>query len=131
MKTSPNQIIVIVSKNPADKAHPYTIINLEALNLALATLKGCDLALWLYIAKNQNQYKFALSRAEFCRCTAFSKGSYHNAVANLREKGYLVLKEGTKDTYIFYEGGKNVPSEDDLEIEVTQEKQDQTKEFVF
>ena len=57
LSSSANQTIVIVSKNPTDKTHPYTIINLEALDLAIATLKGCELVLWLYIAKNRLHYQ--------------------------------------------------------------------------
>lgn len=131
MPTTPNQQIVIVSKCATDKQHPYTIINLEAMDLALATLKGCDLALWLYIAKNQNKYSFALSRVDFCRSTAYSKNSYHNAIASLKEKGYLVQKEDGSNVYIFYEGGASVPSKEDVEIEIPQPKQEQINGFKF
>lgn len=131
MSSSANQTIVIVSKNPTDKAHPYTIINLEALDLAIATLKGCELALWLYIAKNQNKYKFALSRADFCKKTAFSESSYHRAVAGLKEKGYLVKKNPESSTFIFYEGGCELPTEGDIEIEVSDFKQKQMNGFKF
>ena len=131
MATVPNQQIVIVSKCAADKQHPYTIINLEAMDLALATLKGCDLALWLYIAKNQNKYSFALSRVDFCRNTAYSKNSYHNAVASLKEKGYLVQKENESNIYIFYEGGTTIPTKEDIEVEIPQPKQDQINGFKF
>ena len=131
MAAVPNQQIVIVSKCDADKQHPYTVINLEAMDLALATLKGCDLTLWLYIAKNQNKYSFALSCADFCRSTAFSPSSYHRAVISLKEKGYLVQKEINSNVCIFYEGGISVPSKEDVEIEVPQPKQEQINGFKF
>ena len=131
MATMPNQEIIIVSKAAADRDHPYTVINLEALDFALATLKGSELALWIYIAKNQNKYSFALSCVDFCRKTAFSSSSYHRAVMSLKEKGYLVKKENAENIYIFYEGGTTVPSKDDIEIEIPQIKQDQINGFSF
>jgi hypothetical protein len=120
-----------VSKNPADKAHPYSIINLEAMNTALATLKGGELALWLYLAKNQNMYSFALAMTDFCRSTAYSRNTYHNAVAALKEKGYLVKKPNTENTFIFYEGGHTVIDENSLDIEIPDEKCTETEEFKF
>ena len=131
MATTSNQQIVIVSKCNADKQHPYTVINLEAMDLALATLKGCDLTLWLYIAKNQNRYSFALSCVDFCRSTAFSSSSYHRAITSLKEKGYLVQKEVGSNIYIFYEGGSSIPSKEDVEIEIPQLKQEQIDGFKF
>lgn len=52
METVENQKIIIVSKELADKRHPYTIINLEALRYARQLLKVSDFKVWTYIAEN-------------------------------------------------------------------------------
>ena len=61
MKTVPNQRIIKIKKEPTDKEHKYTMNNLNALNEALEKLdtKG-GFKLYMYFAKNQNNYEFAL-----------------------------------------------------------------------
>ena len=105
MDTAENQKIVIVNKATTDKKHPYTPINIEVLNNALTTLKGNEFKVWMYIAKNQNHFTFALSRVAFCRWSGTSVSTYHRAVTSLIEKGYLVPSKSNSNTYTFYEAG--------------------------
>ena len=60
-KTSPNQKTITVCKAICDNQNYYTMINLEALDKAAQTLKSGAFKLWIYLAKNQNNYTFALS----------------------------------------------------------------------
>lgn len=57
--------------------------------------------LWIYFAKNQNKYTFALSSKAVQDCFGMKIKQYNNAVAKLIEKGYLQQIE--KNTYIFNE----------------------------
>lgn len=66
LKTVPNQRTIKVRKSATDKEHRYTTNNLEALAEAsrnLETLGGFKL--YIYLAKNQNNYEVALSSADF------------------------------------------------------------------
>lgn len=134
MEVVENQKVIVVCKENADKDHPYSIINLSALDKALGTLKNSEFKLWIYIAKNQNNYTFALSCADFCRTTGVSNKTYHSAVKSLIEKGYLVKKniDNDKDnTYTFHEAGFNVPMKEDIVIEIEEAKRKQQEQFVF
>lgn len=126
INTVPNQIIVIVNKEKADKIHPYSCINLEASNYAAI---HCDTVgsfkLWYYMASNQNQYEFALSRVAFCMWSGLSKDAYLAAVKKLKEQGFLVPVPGCKNKYTFYElpTTETIPeTKEDLEIQIPEEK---------
>lgn len=51
--TVENQKIVIVNKGISDSKHPYSIINLAAIDEAMKVLKNSEFKLWLYIAKTK------------------------------------------------------------------------------
>ena len=135
METVENQKIIIVSKELADKRHPYTIINLEALRYARQLLKVSDFKVWTYIAENQNQYTFALSCVAFCRECGISKNTYHTAIQSLIEKGFLVPQKAEKNnTYIFYELPKketDPESEEDASIQIPPDKISELQKFQF
>ena len=95
MKLTANQKLVEVSKAGDGK---HTILNLEALQRASSDLQGEAFKLWVYLAKNQNGYTFALSMVDALSWGLGSKSSYYRAVKELEEKGYL-LKNGYR--YIF------------------------------
>ena len=57
--------------------------------------------LWIYFAKNQDKYTFALSSKAVEECFGMKIKQYNNAVATLIEKGYLQHIEN--NTYIFHE----------------------------
>lgn len=103
-KTVPNQKYIIIKKEPSNAQNKYAIMNIKALEKALRELKECELKLWLYLNKNQNNHSFALSRQDIINNGILSDGSYKNAVKGLKEKGYI---EENKNTYIFYEMPKN------------------------
>ena len=128
MDTDENQKIVIVNKATTDKKHPYTPINIEVLNNALTTLKGNEFKVWMYIAKNQNQFTFALSSKETCRICNICRSTYVSAIHALLDKGYLVPKVDEKNVYIFYEAGSNDP---DATIKISENKKAEIDSFQF
>lgn len=104
IKTVPNQRKITVNKAQADKKNHYTINNLAALDEAAGALESLGgFKLYIYFAKNQNNYTFALSSADFCKWSGLSVKAYNTAFAELVEKGYLQLQSGSKTIYNFYE----------------------------
>lgn len=97
MITSPNQKLLEVSK---EEQGTHTIIQLKALERASRDLQGETFKLWLYLAKNQNGYEIALSKADAISWGIGSKSSYYRSIKELQSKGYL-QKNGSR--YIFYE----------------------------
>ena len=86
----PNQKIVQIGKRTVRNGQNlYATMNLEALQLAMKTLKGSSLKMWLYLNKNQEKYTFELSRAA-CLEWGIKKDSYYDGIKELMEKGYLV-----------------------------------------
>ena len=101
IKTSPNQKTITVKKEKADKNNYYTIINLNALELAAQNLKSGAFKLWIYFAKNQHNFTFGLSNKEVAETFGIKKDQYDKAVKELIEKGYLI--ETSKNHYDFIE----------------------------
>lgn len=122
----PNQREITVKKEVSDKKHKYSIHNLAALDEAAIRLQSdAGFKLYMYIAKNQDKYNFALSRADFMRWSGFKDKAYKSAFAELEKEGYLVLKEGKKDVYTFYE--KSQIPEEKVTIEIPEEKVQEIK----
>lgn len=107
MPIVPNQRTITVKKEQADKNHLYTINNLQALDEAVNVLQSKGgFKLYMYLAKNQNNYNFALSSADFCQWSGLAMTAYKTAFEELKEKGYLIPKDkqNTRETiYTFYE----------------------------
>lgn len=100
----PNQRIIRVQKAKADKTHLYTIFNLESLYSACKRLKTIGgIKLYLYIGKNQNNYSFELSRADFMEWSGLAETAYRSGIKELIDNGYLVNTKG--NYYTFYEHG--------------------------
>lgn len=100
-KLVPNQKEVKVMKEPCDKAHYYAMINLDAMQQAAVNLAAPAFKLWVYFAKNQNGYEFALSSKDVLESFGMKKDQYDGAVKKLIEGGYLVAEGGSK--YSFHE----------------------------
>ena len=76
--------------------------NLDALRQAMNCLKGSGLKMWLYINKNQDGYRFELSR-QACAEWGIKKDSYYDGFNDLVNKGYLRLSHPGSNIYYFYE----------------------------
>lgn len=104
LHTVPNQRILTVNKEPTDKQHLYTMNNLEAIGEAARSLQTkAGFKLYIYIAKNQNNHTFALSSKDFCEWSGVGIAAYNSAFAELVDNGYLVSKNDSKTTYMFYD----------------------------
>lgn len=100
-KTSPNQKTITIQKEDCNKQNYYAAINLNALELAAIDLKSGAFKLWIYFAKNQNNYTFGLSNKAVAEQFGIKKDQYDSAVKELIEKGYLI--ETAKNKYVFKE----------------------------
>lgn len=58
--------------------------------------------MWLYINKNQDGYRFELSR-QACAEWGIKKDSYYDGFNDLVNKGYLRLSQPGSNIYYFYE----------------------------
>jgi len=96
-----------------NKDNIYAAINIKAMKQAMALLKPNTYKLWCYMAKNQNNYTFALSCADACSFCKFSKPTYLASVQELIDTGYLVNTSG--NSYDFYEA---LPEEKEILITV-------------
>lgn len=100
----PNQKQIAVNKELCDKMHIYSIHNLNALDYAAHDLQtAAGFKLYIYIAKNQDKYKFDLSNVLFHNWSGCGRTAYNSAVKELIDKGYLVEDEEKKNFYNFYE----------------------------
>jgi hypothetical protein len=97
MKTVPNQKMVNVVKEPCNnekKENHYSRINLDAMSNAALDLDAGAFKLWVYFAKNQDNFNFALSSKAVEENFGIKIKQYNNAVNTLIEKGYLVNTKG-------------------------------------
>jgi hypothetical protein len=105
IKTVPNQKVVSVCKLPCDKkdkSKKYTVNRLEGIDQAAKELKSkAGFKLYIYLAKNQHDFKIALSSADFCSWSSCALTAYNTAVEELIEKGFLKQESG--NNYIFYD----------------------------
>ncbi len=100
----PNQKQIAVNKELSDRDHIYSIHNLNALDYAAGNLQtAVGFKLYMYMAKNQDKYKFDLSNVLFCNWAGCGRAAYNSAVKELIDKGYLVEDERQKNLYNFYE----------------------------
>ena len=76
--------------------------NLDALRQAMNNLKGSGLKMWLYLNKNQDHYRFGLSRVD-CAEWGIRKDSYYDGIKDLIANGYLRQSQPGSNLYIFYE----------------------------
>ena len=77
----------------------------------MTELKGSGLKMWLYINKNQDNYRFELSR-KACEDWGIKKDSYYDGFNDLVKHGYLRLSKEGSNVYHFFENAlaENPPS---------------------
>lgn len=122
----PNQRVITVHKQICDKNHKYTANNLEALDEAAGRLvEKASFKLYIYLAKNQDMYRFNLSSSDFMHWANVGSTAYNTAFKELVEEGYLIQKEGTKDIYTFYDKSQN--KDEIITIEIPKEKVQEIK----
>ena len=122
--TVPNQRVLTIHKEPTDKDHKYSLNNLAALDEAAFNLqKKASFKLYMYLAKNEDKYNFALSSSHFMAWAGVAKTAYDSAFEELEEKGYLVPKEPGSTVYTFYDKSQKLLQQDNqVTIEVPKAK---------
>lgn len=142
-QTVPNQKIIKVNKEICNSNNYYAAINLNALENAAKDLKSGAFKLWVYFAKNQNNFTFALSSKAIEDNFGIKIKQYNNAVQELVEKGYLIQENG--NVYIFKEQPQTVMTKGNNEVMTkgndellpkeirnnTNNTNNNTKQFVF
>ena len=113
MTTSANQEAITTKGAAHNKENIYATIGIEPMKEAMNLLKPNTFKLWCYMAKNQNDFTFALSCVDACNYCGFTKNTFHTSVNELIEAGYLVADEGNH--YNFYE---KLPEVKEMEITV-------------
>ena len=121
MNTFENQKTITTNAAQHNKNNIYAALNIDAMSEAMELLKPNTFKLWCYMAKNQNNYTFALSCVDACKFCNISKPTYLKSIQELIDVGYLVNTNGNH--YDFYE---KLPKNDEIEITVKK-----TDDFTF
>ena len=131
-ETVPNQRVLTIHKEPTDKIHKYTCNNLEAMGEAARRLQSkAGFKLYMYLAKNQDKYHFALSRTDFCEWSGCSITAYRTAFDELEKQGYLINESNNKKDYVFYDKSQKEDEEatkDNVNISIPKEKVEEMRE---
>ena len=128
----PNQkTIKLAQRTRRDAEHLYSMNNLEALQSAMQVLNGSGLKLWLYMNKNQDGYRFELSRVD-CAKWGIKKDSYYSAVEELINKGFLVQDHFGSNLFWFHEKASSEKpkffSESEIDLSETQTEESENQE---
>ena len=89
----PNQKKILIQNAPCDRNNLYCMINIEAFQKAVSELSGVGLALWCYLAKNQNGYSLDLSPADAAKW-GIKRSSFYRAMDELTQLGYIKYLKG-------------------------------------
>ena len=100
MNTVSNQKTITVSKTECGKGELSAIVNMNSMNQALGELSGNAFKLYMYMAKNCNDYTFALSSKDATNVCGICRGAYDRAVKEMIEKNYL-YSEKDNNKYVF------------------------------
>ena len=110
MITYPNQRIITIKENATPKEGTndrFVILDYEITMSAMRDLSPTTFLLWIYL--NANGCEFVLSRKDVINKTGISASSYARAVAELKEKGYLVhIIDNCYDFYAVPAGGNEL-----------------------
>ncbi len=119
IKTVPHQRTIQVNKAPTDKTHLYTSNNLAAIDEAAARLQSFGgFKLYIYLAKNQNKYTFALSSKAFFDWCGLGIQAYRTAFKELEDQGYLIPDKEQKNLYAFYDKSLKQEKEEKRNIDI-------------
>lgn len=114
MYSTANQDIVTITKEKCDTDNIYAKVNIQAMNMAMKDLTPAQFEVWMYFAKNQAGYTFAVSPAAALDECGIKKDTFQKAKQVLKDKGYLIenLAKG-KNHWIF----KEIPVEEIMYVE--------------
>jgi len=102
MASLPNQKTVIIKKEPCGQSNLYAKINLDAMKSAMLDLSHAEFQMWLFFAKNQDNYELDLYEKDAERW-GIKKSTYHRAITTLQKKNYLVRDTEAANKFKFVE----------------------------
>lgn len=133
IETVPNQRVLTIHKEPTDKQHKYTCNSLEALGEAAKRLQSKGgFKLYMYLAKNQDKYNFALSSSDFCNWSGLGIAAYRTAFEELEKQGYLIINGSSTNNYIFYDTAQKedeAAEKDNINITIPTEKVEEVQQL--
>ena len=133
IETVPNQRVLTIHKEPTDKQHKFTLNNLEAMGEAARRLQSKGgFKLYMYLAKNQDKYNFALSSSDFCNWSGLGIAAYRTAFEELEKQGYLIINGSSKNNYIFYDKAQKedeAAEKDNINITIPTEKVEEVQQL--
>lgn len=133
IETVPNQRVLTIHKEPTDKQHKFTCNSLEALGEAAKRLQSKGgFKLYMYLAKNQDKYNFALSSSDFCNWSGLGIAAYRTAFEELEKQGYLIINGSSKNNYIFYDKAQKedeAAEKDNINITIPTEKVEEVQQL--
>lgn len=103
--TVPNQKIATIKKEPCDQNHLYAKINLEAMRNAMNCLSNAEFTIWLYFAKNQDNYPLAISPSAAADW-GIARTTLNRTIHKFIDEGYLIADKEGSNHYVFYEKPK-------------------------
>lgn len=95
-----NQFIITIHKPKYQK--DFLQIGNDEWIQACNNLTPAGFKLYLYLAGNADGYNEELSKTRFCGLFGVSEKTYQRATEELRDKGYLILRSGSKTRHDFY-----------------------------
>ena len=98
--TYPNQSTIIIHK-PQYKGD-FVQVSIEEWQEAFQNLPRISFGLYLYLCGNKDGFKYALSSKDVQQTLKVSDSSYRRAVEDLLGAGYLMMRNGKKNTMDFY-----------------------------
>lgn len=101
--SNPNQREVEIVGKDDIKKKSFLGTTFDSISYAIQDLSPREFQVWLYFSGNAPGYKFWFSPAELQQEWGIKKDTTQKAVQVLIQKGYLVQKEGKKNSYEFYE----------------------------
>ena len=133
IETVPNQRVLTIHKEPTDKQHKFTCNSLEALGEAAKRLQSKGgFKLYMYLAKNQDKYNFALSSSDFCNWSGLGIAAYRTAFEELEKQGYLIINGSSTNNYIFYDKAQKedeAAEKDNINITIPTEKVEEVQQL--
>lgn len=110
-ETVPNQKVVTVQKELCNKKNPYAMVNLYAMRAAMKSLSNAEFEIWMYFAKNQNNYEFALS-PEDAESWGIARTTFKRTIHKFIEQNYLTQDKPDSNRYTFHEIPINTAGDD-------------------
>lgn len=98
-----NQMVVTVKKTPVSEERKFLQSDMPTFQKAMQTLDAGAMMLWLYFAKNKDDYESALSSKDASENWGIGISQYKTAKRKLIDAGFLVCVDESKNKYIFFD----------------------------